>query len=199
MKVGIAGGIGSGKSFVAKLLAERGIPVYDCDAAAKRLMHASPLLRQQLTALIGPDCYILSSPSTLHPSPPVPRLNKAAATRFLLASEDNASALQAIVHPAVFTDFEQSGMLWMESAIMFESGANRHVDRVVVVTAPDEIRLQRVMSRDNISRQQALQWMARQWPQQRVRQLAHYEIVNDGCADLGPQIDRLLAALGTIK
>ncbi len=173
MKTGITGGIGSGKSYVCKLLAQRGIEVYDCDAAAKRLIRTSPRLRQQLKALIG-------------------SLDKAAISRFLLASEENQQAVNAIVHPAVFQDFEESGMMWMESAILFESGADKLVDRVVVVTAPEEIRIERVMQRDGITREKALQWIARQWPQEQVKARADFEIINDGQADLNSQIERLL-------
>jgi len=175
MKTGITGGIGSGKSYVCKLLAQRGIEVYDCDAAAKRLIRTSPRLRQQLKALIG-------------------SLDKAAISRFLLASEENKQAVNAIVHPAVFQDFEESGMLWMESAILFESGADKLVDRVVVVTAPEEVRIERVMQRDGITREKALQWIARQWPQEQVKARADFEIINDGQADLNSQIERLLTS-----
>jgi dephospho-CoA kinase len=80
-KTAITGGIGSGKSYVARLLKRRGIDVYDCDAAAKRLMRHDPELRRQLTALIGPDCYLASE------SGQQPTLNKAAVAQFLLASE----------------------------------------------------------------------------------------------------------------
>ena len=175
MKTGITGGIGSGKSYVCKLLAQRGIEVYDCDAAAKRLIRTSPRLRQQLKALIG-------------------SLDKAAISRFLLANEENQQAVNAIVHPAVFQDFEESGMLWMESAILFESGADKLVDRVIVVTAPEEIRIQRVMQRDGITREKALQWLARQWPQEQVKARADFEIVNDGQADINSQIEKLLTS-----
>ena len=176
MKVGIAGGIGSGKSYVARRLALRGIRVYDCDSAAKRIMR-SEAIQQQLQALIG------SKP------------DKQALTQYLLQSDDHARAINAIVHPAVFADFEQSGLEWLESGIMYESGANRYVDRVVVVTAPEEVRLQRIMQRDAISREQALQWLSRQWPQERVRQLADFEIVNDGLTDIDKQLNIILEQL----
>ena len=119
-------------------------------------------------------------------------LNKAAVAQFLLSSEDNAQAIDRIVHPAVFDDFTASGMEWMESAILFESGIHKLVDRVVVVTAPDEVRIQRVMQRDGISREKVQEWMQRQWPQERVRQQSHFEIVNDGQSDIDAQIARLL-------
>jgi len=78
---------------------------------------------------------------------------------------------------------------------MYESGANHYVDRVVVVTAPEEVRIQRIMQRDSISRQQALEWMNRQWPQERVRQMADHEIVNDGTTDINEQINKILKAI----
>jgi len=180
MKVGIAGGIGSGKSYVAARLAAHGITVYDCDSAAKRLIRTSPTLRRQLTDLVG-------------------SLDKAAISQFLLASEANQQAINAIVHPAVFADFLESGLDWLESAIMYESGADRYVDCVIVVTAPEDIRLERIMRRDGITRRQARQWIARQWPQEKVRQLADYEIVNDGQQDIDKQLNIILEQLSCNK
>ena len=176
MKVGITGGIGSGKSYVCKHLQQHGIAVYDCDAAAKRLIRTSPTLQQQIVALVG-------------------SLDKAAMSRFLLASEANQQAMNAIIHPAVFCDFEQSGFDWMESAILFESGANHLVDKTIVVTAPEEVRIQRVMERDGITREKAQQWIARQWPQNEVKARADFEIVNDGQSDIDSQIEELLKQL----
>lgn len=181
MRTGITGGIGSGKSYVCRLLNQRGITVYDCDSAAKRLMRTSEALRRQLEQLIGPEAYDADG-----------QLNKAVVARFLLASEANAKALDSVVHPAVFQDLEESGCEWVESAILYESGLDQRVDRVVVVTAPKEIRLQRVMQRDGISREKALEWMARQYAQEEVIRRADFEIVNDGTADLDCQIDLLL-------
>ena len=181
MKTGITGGIGSGKSYVCRRLQARGIEVYDCDTAAKRLIRTSPDIHQQLTQLIGPDTYDTDG-----------RLNKAAVAQFLLRSEENAHAIDAIVHPAVAHDFEQSGLSWMECAILFESDFDRLVDRVIVVTAPQDIRIQRVMQRDGISREKVLEWMQRQWAQEDIRQRADYEIVNDGVADIDEQIDNIL-------
>ena len=108
---------------------------------------------------------------------------------------DNQQAINAIVHPAIFADFQESGLEWLESAIMYESGADRYVDRVIVVTAPREVRIKRIMQRDGITRHQAQQWMARQWPQKKVRQLADYEIVNDGQQDIDSQIENIIKSL----
>ena len=190
MKFGITGGIGSGKSFVCKRLQLRGIDVYDCDAAAKRLINTDADIRKRLTALIGPEAYMsVPNGAILGTTPTV--LNKAAVARFLLDSESNAKAIDDIVHPAVFRDFQESGIEWMESAIMYESGIYRLVDCVIVVTAPLEVRIQRVMKRDGITREKVLEWMQRQWPQDEVRRRADYEIINDGQADIDAQIDHL--------
>ena len=98
MKIGITGGIGSGKTFVCQRLQARGFEVFDCDNAAKKLMRTSVSMRQKLTELIGPGTYDDDG-----------RLNKAQVSRFLLSSSQNAKAIDAIVHPAVFDAFRESG------------------------------------------------------------------------------------------
>ena len=122
MKIAITGGIGSGKSYVCQLMSNKGISIYDCDSAAKRLMRTSPIIRQELCKLIGTDTYDEKG-----------QLNKAEVARFLLASEENKHAIDAIVHPAVANDFEESGMQWMECAILYESGFDHLVDIVIAV------------------------------------------------------------------
>ena len=193
MKVAITGGIGSGKSYVCKLLQQRGINIYDCDQAAKRLIRTSPDIRRQLSMLIGPEAYLGEDGQGGW------ILNKAVVAQFLLGSEANAHAIDDIVHPAVFHDFETSGMQWLESAILYESGMDKLVNRVIVVTAPQEVRIQRVMQRDGISREKVLEWMSRQWSQDEIRQRADYEIINDGQADLNEQIEQLLTSLDISK
>ena len=181
IRTGIAGGIGSGKSYVCQRLRQRGYAVYDCDNAAKRLLRTSPEIQEQLTRLVGPDTYTSEG-----------LLNKAAVSRFLLASADNQQAINDIIHPAVFRDFLDSGMQWMESAIMYESGIYRLVDRVIVVTAPLEVRIQRVMQRDHISREKVLEWMNRQLPQEEVVRRADFELVNDGQTDIEQQLNKII-------
>lgn len=180
MKIAITGGIGSGKSYVCQLLTQHGINIYDCDSAAKRLMRTSPVLRQQLTELIGPDTYDAEG-----------QLNKAEVARYLLLSELNAKAINAIVHPAVAQDFQESGYQWMECAILYESGFEQLVDKVIAVTAPEDIRIHRIMQRDGITREKALEWIYRQWSQDKVRSLSDFEIINDG-RPLEPQIEGII-------
>ena len=190
MKIGITGGIGSGKSFVCKRLEARGIQVYDCDSAAKRLIRTSPEIRERLTALIGQDAYVEERGERREERDYI--LNKKKVAEFLLESEENAKAIDAIVHPAVFRDFEASGLQWLESAIMYESGISRLMDRVIVVTAPLEVRIRRVMNRDHISRSQVLAWMGKQLPQEEVVARADFELVNDGEADIEQQLNNII-------
>lgn len=185
MKIGIAGGIGSGKSYVCQRIRQQGFEVYDCDDAAKRLIRTSPEIRQQLTALIGPEVYTDDVEGE-------PVLNKAVVAKFLLTSESNAQAIDRIVHPAVFKDFVESGLQWMESALMFESGIYRLVDKVVAVVAPKEIRIRRVMERDRISREKVLEWMNRQMEQEEIIHRADYVIINDGETDIDQQLENII-------
>lgn len=189
MHIAITGGIGSGKSYVCRLLAARGIQVYDCDEAAKRLMASSPSIRLQLQALVGEEVYAEGV------------LQKPVLARFLLASEANKQAVNDVVHPAVGQDFLQSGYEWLESAILFDSGFDRRIafDFVVCVTAPLDVRLRRVVRRDGISWAKALEWVGRQWPQEEVLRLSDYEIRSGNGDDVGLQIDGLLAKIAVVR
>lgn len=190
MKIALTGGIGSGKSYVCRLLEEHDIKVYDCDAAAKRLMHTSHTLQTQLKNLVGEDVY--ASDGTLQ---------KRVLAQFLLASEANKMAVNNVVHPAVAADFLASGMTWLESAILFESGFNERVsfDAVVCVTAPREVRIERIMNRDGISADKAAAWIDAQTDQAEVARRSQWVIVNDGKADLHIQIDKCLEVLAQAK
>lgn len=183
VKVAVTGGIGSGKSYVCRLIERRGIHVYDCDSAAKRIMASSDEIKVALCRVVGDD--VLSEG----------RIDKAVLASYLLKSEKNAQQINRIVHPAVAEDFISSGYSWMECAILFSSGFDKLVDKVVCVTAPLEVRVDRIVRRDNISRDNALEWIGRQMPQEKVKTLSDYEIVNDGVLDVDIQIDKILASI----
>lgn len=182
MKVAITGGIGAGKSFVCRCLEARGIMVYDCDSAAKRLMRTSAVLRGRLRKLVGGSVFEGE------------KLRKAVLAKYILESGENAQAVDDVVHPAVAGDFLASGLDWIESAIFFDSGFYRlvRVDRVICVTAPPEVRIARVMERDSVSREKALGWICRQLPQEEVLRRSDYEIINDGIMDIDKQLDIIL-------
>lgn len=181
-RIAITGGIGSGKSYVCRRLERYGIRVYDCDTAAKRLMRDSDELREALRQLVGDEVYVGNV------------LQKPVMARFLLKSEANKQAVNDVVHPAVARDFEESGYTWLESAILFDSGFDMRTrfDYIICVTAPLEVRIRRVMKRDGISRQQALDWIQRQLPQDEVRARSDFEIVNDGKANIEKQIETII-------
>lgn len=169
IRVGITGGIGSGKSYVARMLAiEYGIPVYDCDSRAKRLMADSGTIRSSLAALLGEG------------------YTKQDIAAYLFASAGNAARINAIVHPEVKADFlrwaaaQQQEVVAIESAILIESGFTDVVDCVVVVTAPKELRVQRTMQRDACLRTEVERRMAAQMPDEERLRHAHHVVVNDG-------------------
>lgn len=186
MLTAITGGIGSGKSYVCRILENRGVSVYDCDAAAKRLMRTSEKLQQELRQLVGQDVYTSDG-----------QLQKRVLADFLLTSEANKQALNDVIHPAVAEDFLSSGMTWLESAILFESGFDRRVsfDRVVCVSAPRDVRIQRIMRRDNITAEKAAEWIDTQMAQEEVERRSHFVIVNDGKSDIEQQIDNMLSKI----
>ena len=177
----ITGGIGSGKSYVCHLLEKRGLSVYDCDEAAKRLMRSDKSLQMMLQHLVGGDVCRNGI------------IEKRVLAAFLLENDAHKQAVNDIVHPAVATDFMLSNFQWLESAILFESGFNRRVkfNHVVCVSAPLEMRVRRIMKRDSITRESALQWIDRQMPQEEIEKRADFVIVNDGRASLETQIDKM--------
>lgn len=189
MKIAITGGIGSGKSYVCRELERHGFRIYDCDSAAKRLMRENEELKTALSALVGDGVYADGI------------LQKPVLAKFLLASEEHKQAVNDVVHPAVARDFEKSGIDWLESAILFDSGFvhRTHFDFVVCVTAPVEVRVSRVMERDHISRDKTLEWIDAQLPQEEVVQKCDFEIVNDGVRDVAEQVAELIKTIKNIK
>ena len=186
MKIAITGGIGSGKSYVCRILEKQGIKVYDCDAEAKRLMRTDAELQAGLKQLVGEEVYSADG-----------ILQKPVLAQFILTGEANKQAVNDVVHPAVARDFEQSDCEWMESAILFDSGFDRrtHFDKVVCVSAPVAVRLQRIMQRDHISQEKAQQWIDAVMPQEELIARSDYEIVNDGVRDVEAQVVHLLNLL----
>lgn len=182
-RIGITGGIGTGKSFLSRLLALRGIKVYDCDDNAKRLMLSDMIVRDSLIRLIGADAY-----SGV-------QLNKPVISQFLLDSEENKNAVNAIVHPAVIRDFHDSGLQWMESAILFEANLQYSVDVTVCVSAPEKVRIERIVQRDKVTEERARQWIDTQMKQERKEEMSDFVIVNDGTSPLEEQVDMLLKSL----
>lgn len=183
MKIAVTGGIGSGKSYVCRLLEKRGCSIYDCDNAAKRIISSSVEIQSKLKNVVGENLYTGKT------------LNKAVLSQFLLASDANTKIINNIIHPAVADDFIESKMSWMECAILFSSGFDKLVDKVVCVTAPLEVRLERIINRDGISKEKALEWINKQMPQEEVIAHSDFVIINDGIRNLDEQVDKFLVSL----
>lgn len=158
IKLAITGGIGSGKSHVARQMTELlGIPVYDSDSNAKRLNEESAVIRCGLLEMVGADVYDAQG-----------RLNRQRLAAFLFASEDNARRVNALIHPVVKEDFlrwaaeQEAPVVAIETALLAESGIDKVVDRVIRVDAPLETRISRAMRRDGVVREKVLERMAHQ-------------------------------------
>lgn len=183
MKVGVTGGIGSGKSTVCRLFADRGIAVYDSDAAAKRLM-AGPL-RQAIEARFGDGIYRDGT------------LDRRALAEVVFRDPQALAELNAIVHPSVREDFEawaesqQGDYVILESAILFESGFDSAVDRILAVLAPERLRIERTCRRDGVSEEEVLRRMAAQIGDDELSARSDYTMVNLFEEDLEPAV-RLL-------
>ena len=156
-KIGVTGGIGSGKSHVCRLIERRGFPVFYCDAEARRLMVTDASLREDLVRLVGPGLYA-----------PDGSLVKSAMRAYLCQGPQAAARVDALVHPCVARAFRewaqarQAPKLFMECALLFESGFDRLVDVTWLVSAPLELRLRRVAERDGVTPAQVRRWMALQ-------------------------------------
>ena len=140
--IGLTGGIGSGKSFIAQALAQRGFMVYDCDREAKRIIAQNKEVQQAIIELLGPEAFTLDSPlSTL-------TYNTAYVAQRVFAEPELLAALNKIVHPAVKADILKKQPDIIESAILFQAGLDRLCDRVVIIEAPEETRIARTIARD---------------------------------------------------
>lgn len=185
--IGLTGGIGSGKSYVARLLEQKGYPVYYTDDEAKRLMLQSDDIKTQLKGLLGDDVYL-----------PDGQLNKKKLAAYLFCEKSHADKINAIVHPVVRKDFlcwverQQEPVLIMECAILFESGFNDLVTVVVAVSAPENIRLLRIMSRDHCSSEQALARINSQYDEAERCRRADFVLLNDGEQDVYTATDKIL-------
>ncbi len=172
MIVGLTGGIGSGKSTVGSMFKELGIPVYNSDERAKQLMHTSKTLRKQLLELFGEAAYMNES------------LNKAFIAEKVFKDSAKLTALNRIVHPAVRKDFsawaasQKAPYVIQETALLFENKAQKFYYKTILVTAPKEDRIQRVLARDNATREQVVVRMDKQLDDFEKLKLADFVIEN---------------------
>ena len=184
-KVGVTGGIGSGKSVVCNMLRERGVAVYNCDIRAKELMSADEVIAKQLVERFGPETFVDGE------------LNRAYLAERVFGNSEELAALNAIVHPRVIEDFEQWAQrqqgeyVVIESAILFESGIDSKVDVTVAVMAPESLRMERTMQRDGVSREQVEERMRNQLSDDERCSRSKYAIVNIELDELEEDVEQL--------
>ncbi|UOY06923.1 dephospho-CoA kinase [Muricauda sp. SCSIO 64092] len=172
MIVGLTGGMGSGKSTVAAFFRELGVPVYDSDEEAKLLMVDSEEVRKDIVQLFGPGAY--------HGK----KLNKAFISKIVFNEKEKLKQLNAVVHPAVrkhFLSWVQSRdfpYVIQETALIFENKAQKNYDLVILVTAPEKVRIQRVMDRDAMSEAQIKARLGNQLSDESKIPLADHMIEN---------------------
>ena len=184
-KVGITGGIGSGKSTVCRMLAERGVALYDADSRAKELMSTSETLRRALIENFGDEAFTSEG------------LNRAYLAERVFNDAEQLRLLNSLVHPAVIADFEawaevqEGNYVLFESAILFEAGLEDRVDAVVAVMAPVALRVERVMSRDGYSAEQVMARINNQMSDDERSDRAKYSIVNIDLEELEEDVEQL--------
>lgn len=181
-QVGVTGGIGAGKSTVTKILTILGFPVYDSDSRAKQLMNSDNELREAIIAEFGEQSFQNGE------------LNRTYLATSVFNNPEKLARLNSLVHPSVGKDYlgwmqnQKSSIVIKEAALLFEAGIAENLDFVIVVSAPVPKRIDRVVQRDNRTEEQVVEIMDRQWPFEKVKELADGIIVNDEETPLIPQV-----------
>ncbi|QNA43541.1 dephospho-CoA kinase [Lacibacter sediminis] len=174
LKIGLTGGIGSGKSTVAKVLEVLGVPVYYADEAAKELMHSNELLKQQLILHFGKETYFEDG-----------QLNRKHLSSIVFNNKEKLELLNSLVHPATIADAKEwfskqhSPYVVKEAALLFESGTAEGLDYIIGVTAPIALRIKRVMDRDGVTADEVKRRMANQVDEALKMKLCDFVVHNN--------------------
>ena len=188
--VGVTGGIGSGKSYICRKIEVMGYPVFDTDTAARLEMLENETLRSRLRKVVSPDIFRADG-----------SLNKPVVRAFLHSSPQNASRLDAEVHPCVrqrwrrWAAGQQSPLVFMECALLYEARFENEVDCTLVVTANEETRIRRVMQRDGITEETVRKWIGMQMSEEEKTRRADFVIYNDGNTDIDGRIRDITASI----
>ncbi len=180
--VGLTGGIGSGKTTIANFFKELGVPIYIADTEAKALMNRSKVIKRKLIALFGDNAYQNG------------KLNRDFLSRQIFNNKDLLQKMNAIVHPKVASHFkrwvkkQEAPYVISEAAILFENGSYTKYDYIITVTAPEEVRLKRVMSRDSASKEKVKSVMNNQWKDEEKIKLSDYVIQNINLEEAKAQV-----------
>lgn len=190
--VGITGGIGTGKSFILRQVAQLGFPTYSADQRAKELMEQDPALRQGILALFGEEAYTPSG-----------ELRRPYIAEKIFQAPELRQKLNQLVHPRTIADFmdwiqarraEGHPAVFKEAALTLEAGGRRGLDALLLVYAPLKVRIERLRQRDKLTEMEILQRMNAQWPEWKKIAYADFLIINDGHLPLRPQLQRFFEA-----
>ena len=191
-KIGLTGGIGSGKSTIAQAIKHIGYPVYIADKEAARLMDSHPDIRKDITERLGANCYTSEG-----------HINKPVLAQIIFENKEALEEVNRIVHPRVMEAFEQwaamqsASLVFCETAILYESRLERYFDAVICVTAPEEVRVRRVMERDCCELKDVMARVRNQMDEDEKCQRANFVIYNDGEHMAIPQVLDVLHKLQT--
>jgi dephospho-CoA kinase len=190
--IGLTGGIGSGKTTVAKIFESLGVPIYIADVEAKRLMESKNVL-EQIAEKFGKSVFNEQ------------KLDRTALAKIVFENPDKLKELNDIVHPAVAEDFKQwvaqhhqHHFVIKEAAILFETGGNKYCDKTILVTAPLEVRIKRVMKRDQVASTEIMKRIQNQWDDEKKVPLADYIIQNTDDCDLFKIVNEITKTLNNL-
>lgn len=183
LKIGITGGIGAGKSTVAGIFKVLGVPVFDADVTAKNILNTDPILREQIAAAFGSETYKNGL------------LDRKYLATLVFNNPDQLAKLNALVHPATIaaadkwaSRFTDKPYIIKEAALLFEAGTNEGLDYIIGVTAPVELRIKRVMARDQVSREEVLSRMQHQLDDTEKMKRCDFVIDNSDASLVIPQV-----------
>lgn len=199
MIIGVTGGIGSGKTYICNLLEIASLPVFYSDDEAKRLMDYDFSVKKAITELLGDEAYV--EVAYTNDNLPVEKLDRKFVAKKIFSDPELRDKLNAIVHPAVLEEFnkwiekQDSNVTVIESALLFECGLDKYVDKVVVVAAPMDVRIERLKKRDNMSDEEIQKRMASQSDDSSKLRRADVIIKNSPSDDVNRQIFEFLKSI----
>ena len=183
--IGLTGGIGSGKTTVANFFKDLGVPIYIADTEAKALMNRSKVIKRKLLKLFGDQAYIDN------------KLNRPFIASQIFSNKTLLKQMNAIVHPKVAKHFanwvekQKSAYVISEAAIIFENGSYKKYDYIITVVAPEQVRLNRVLKRDESSKDKVQAIMKNQWTDKQKTELSNFVITNTDLEDTKLQVGKI--------
>ncbi|MDG1347312.1 MAG: dephospho-CoA kinase [Crocinitomicaceae bacterium] len=187
--IGITGGIGSGKSLVAKILETLKYPVFYSDSEAKNIVRSNDEVQNEIIRIFGPEAYLQGE------------YNRPFVAEKVFANQELLTQLNQLIHPAVraafdeFCDKSKAEIVFNEAAILFETGTYKSFDAVILVCSPEKLRVERLMKRDNASKEEIQARMNKQWSDDKKKKLTNLIIENDEKSSILEQIDEILTII----